>query len=183
MSIPIQFAQDLVVRKAFSAAGHSVLVYDYFLTLNDEILYIWNAPWTFVKVMFLVNRYGNLIGQTFIRLEEAGLLTNNSTKFCRSFVVITAIYMLLSSETIHILVLMRAWAIWGTGKRTTRVLIWSYIVYLLIQMAGALITVKGGHISWLLCFFRPCHSLKYVCSGRSFSVPRLRQGLLWGHAK
>jgi hypothetical protein len=45
-------------------------------------MYIWNAPWTLVKVMFLINRYGNLLGQTFVLLEEAGLLTNNSQEVC-----------------------------------------------------------------------------------------------------
>ena len=50
-----------------------------------QISYIWDAPWTVVKVMFLINRYGNLIGQTFIRLEEAGILANNSRSVCCSF--------------------------------------------------------------------------------------------------
>jgi len=120
MSLPAEFAQDLWVRKyviyhaiispshllnsssrTLSAAGHTLLVYDYFLSLNDEvssclapwcilletfswfqISYIWNTPWTIVKVIFLINRYGNLIGQTFILLEEADLLTNDSQEVC-----------------------------------------------------------------------------------------------------
>ncbi|OAX36205.1 hypothetical protein K503DRAFT_320847 [Rhizopogon vinicolor AM-OR11-026] len=147
MSVPLQFAEDLWVRGAFSAAGHTVLVFDYFLTINDEVLYIWNAPWSFVKVMFLVNRYGNLLGQTFIRVEEAGLLTHNSQSFCRYFTLITAIHMLMCTESIHILVLSRAWAIWGTGRRTTKILIWSYMIYFVIQLAGALLATKGGNIA------------------------------------
>jgi hypothetical protein len=50
-----------------------------------QLCYIWNRPWTVVKVMFLINRYGNLIVQTFIRLEEAGFLSHNSQVVCRSF--------------------------------------------------------------------------------------------------
>ena len=42
---------------------------------------------------------------------------------------------------------MRAWAIWGTGKRTLQILIWSYVIYLVIQLAGVLWTLKGGHPS------------------------------------
>ncbi|OJA17249.1 hypothetical protein AZE42_12567, partial [Rhizopogon vesiculosus] len=89
MPIPVQFAQDLWVRLAFTTAGHTFLVYDYFLTLDDEISYIWNSPWTVVKVLFLVNRYGNLVVQTYIRLEEAGLLAHNSESFCLSFALLT----------------------------------------------------------------------------------------------
>lgn len=51
-----------------------------------------------------------------------------------------------------VLVLMRAWAIWGTGKRTSQVLLWSYVIYFIIQLAGALWTVKGGHIGQSCCF-------------------------------
>ncbi|KAG1735943.1 uncharacterized protein EDB91DRAFT_546555 [Suillus paluster] len=145
MPLSLEFMQDLWVRKSFSAAGHTLLVYDYFLTLENEIWYIWNAPWTVVKVLFLLNRYGNLIGQTFIRLEEAGLLTHNSQAFCHHFAVATTCFMFLSAETIHILVLMRAWAIWGTRKRVTKILIWSYLSYALIMMGSSVYSVNAGH--------------------------------------
>ncbi|OAX36206.1 hypothetical protein K503DRAFT_320748 [Rhizopogon vinicolor AM-OR11-026] len=165
MSVPLQFAEALWVRRAFSAAGHTVLVFDYFLTINDEILYIWNAPRSFVKVMFLFNRYGNLLGQTFIRLEEAGLLTHNSQSFCGYFTLITAIYMLMCTESIHILVLLRGRAIWGTGRRTTTILICSYTIYFVIQLAGALLASKGGHIGLPGCLLRFSYSLKWLCPG------------------
>lgn len=80
-----EFMQDVWVRKVLSTTGHTLLVYDYFLTLKNEAEYIWNCPWTVVKVMFLINRYGNLIGQTFIRLEEAGLLSHGSQVVCCNF--------------------------------------------------------------------------------------------------
>ncbi|OJA10983.1 hypothetical protein AZE42_09310 [Rhizopogon vesiculosus] len=102
MSLPVSFAAAIWVRTTFSSAGFTLLVYDYVLTLRDEVTYIWNAPWTVVKVMFFINRYGNLAGQTFISLEESGLLTDNSQSFCRKFALITTIFMLLSSESIHI---------------------------------------------------------------------------------
>jgi hypothetical protein len=35
--------------------------------------------------MFLVNRYGNLVGQTFIRLEEAGILADGTRSVSCSF--------------------------------------------------------------------------------------------------
>ena len=37
-----------------------------------QVEYIWEAPWTTVKAGFLLNRYGNLVGQTVITLEEIG---------------------------------------------------------------------------------------------------------------
>ncbi|KAJ8591431.1 hypothetical protein M405DRAFT_932167 [Rhizopogon salebrosus TDB-379] len=151
MSLPVQFAQDIWVRKAFSAAGHTLLVYDYFLTLGDEVSYIWNAPWKVVKVLFLINRYGNLLGQTFIRLEEAGLLTNNSQSFCTTFGSITTYFMILSMELTHsagMLVLMRAWAIWGTQKRIMKIFIAGYMASFIVLLVGATYGFKVAHVHY-----------------------------------
>ncbi|KAG2364681.1 hypothetical protein BDR07DRAFT_771309 [Suillus spraguei] len=149
MSLSPQFMKSLWVRKSFSAAGHTLLVYDYILTFRDEFVYIWNAPWTTVKVFFLLNRYGNLIGQTVIRLEEAGLLAHDSQKFCQCFAVFTTCFMFVSIESIHILVLVRAWAIWGTQKRVKNILAWSYVGYVATLLVSSAYSVHAGNIQYL----------------------------------
>ncbi|KAG1783406.1 hypothetical protein EV702DRAFT_1041083 [Suillus placidus] len=143
-----EFMQDLWVRKTFSTIGYTLLVYDYLLTLEDETCYIWNRPWTGVKVMFLINRYGNLIGQTVIQLEEAGLLSHGSQVFCHRFALFSSCFMVLSTESIHIIVLMRAWAIWGTQKRMTNILIWIYVSYVLVLMGMVTYSVTTDHIQF-----------------------------------
>ncbi|KAG2057565.1 hypothetical protein BDR06DRAFT_184789 [Suillus hirtellus] len=135
------FFYDIWVRKALSATGHTVLIYDHLLTFHDEIQYIWNAPWTIVKVMFLINRYGNLVGQTAIRLEEAGFLAHDSELFCHRFAIVTNYFMLLSSESIHLLVLIRAWAIWGTRERIIKIMVGTYVFYVLALLG---ITTLGS---------------------------------------
>ncbi|KAG1857380.1 hypothetical protein DFJ58DRAFT_840669 [Suillus subalutaceus] len=149
MSLSPQFMESLWVRKSFSAAGHTLLVYDYLLTFRDEFVYIWDAPWTIVKILFLLNRYGNLIGQTVVRLEEAGLLAHDSQKFCQCFAIFTSCFMFLSVESIHILVLVRAWAIWGTQKRVTNILAWSYVIYVVTLLASTSYSLYAGNIQYL----------------------------------
>ncbi|KAG2149918.1 hypothetical protein BD769DRAFT_366135 [Suillus cothurnatus] len=159
------FMEGLWVRKSFSAAGHTLLVYDYLLTFRDEFVYVWNAPWTAVKVLFLLNRYGNLMGQTFIGLEEAGLLAHDSQEFCRRFAIFTTCFMYLSTESIHILVLVRAWAIWGTRKRVTKILAWSYVCYILMLLTGSAHNLSAKKMRFLfLDVIRVCVTTmpKYV---------------------
>ncbi|KAG2116169.1 hypothetical protein DEU56DRAFT_173519 [Suillus clintonianus] len=150
------FMEDLWVRQIFSAVGHTLLVYDYFLTLKDETRYIWNSPWTVVKALFLINRYGNLLGQTVIRLEEAGLFTNSSQTFCNHFAFFTSCFTILSTESIHILVLIRARAIWGTQKCLTNILIWSYVSYVLVLIGTGTYGVLANHGLPPHCFSFSC---------------------------
>ncbi|OAX30996.1 hypothetical protein K503DRAFT_777896, partial [Rhizopogon vinicolor AM-OR11-026] len=110
------------------------------------ISYIWNSPWTVVKVLFLVNRYGNLVVQTYIRLEEAGLLAHHSKSFCLSFALLTSYFLILSSASIHILVLVRASAIWGTRKRVTQILIMGYMGYVLMLIGGTTYGINNKQV-------------------------------------
>ncbi|KAG1907902.1 uncharacterized protein F5891DRAFT_997744 [Suillus fuscotomentosus] len=146
MPLSLQFLEDVWVRRSFSAAGHTLLVYDYLLTFTEEFIYIWKAPWTVMKIMFLLSRYGNLIGQTTIRLEEAGLLAHDSQKFCRGFSIFSTCFTLVSVESIHILVLLRAWAIWGTRRRVTNIFAWSYVGCIVVLMVSSVYGLYTGNI-------------------------------------
>ncbi|KAF9237053.1 hypothetical protein BU15DRAFT_63435 [Melanogaster broomeanus] len=154
MSVPSEFLNSLFIRKSLFLAGNSLLVHDYLLTFSREVRtsltlsrmlskrkrfkveYVWEAPWTIIKATFLLNRYGNLIGQSVIALEEMGVLSHGSQKsmiqFCATFNLVAGVVVILSTELIHILVLMRAWAIWGCTYRVAVWLILLYVLYILV---------------------------------------------------
>jgi hypothetical protein len=57
-------AAGYVVRDTFFLPGpgagsdeRQVLLYDHVLTLGDEVKYIWSAPTTLAKILFLTLRY------------------------------------------------------------------------------------------------------------------------------
>ncbi|KAF9244454.1 hypothetical protein BU15DRAFT_59247 [Melanogaster broomeanus] len=135
MSVPPEFSNSLLIRKSLFFAGHSLLVYDYLLTFSRErfkVEYVWGAPWTVVKATFLFNRYGNLVGQSIIVLEETGGLSHGSKEICGRFNLFAGIFVIFPAASIHILVLMRSWAIWGCTYRLAVLLILSYVVYTLV---------------------------------------------------
>ncbi|KAF9233749.1 hypothetical protein BU15DRAFT_66319 [Melanogaster broomeanus] len=135
MSVPSELLNSLFIRRSLFFAGYSLLVHDYLLTFFRErfkVEYVWGAPWTVVKATFLLNRYGNLIGQSVVALEETGNLSHGSEEFCTGFGLFSATFMILSTESIHILVLMRAWAIWGCTYCVAVWMILLYVVYVLV---------------------------------------------------
>ncbi|KAH7919258.1 hypothetical protein BV22DRAFT_1133965 [Leucogyrophana mollusca] len=136
MSIsPVLFAESLWIRKCFIASSRGFLFYDYFLTLDDEIQYIWNAPWGVVKITYLLNRYGSILGNVVIGLEEFEIVGHGLPTFCSSFRLFSTVFAVLAVESIHILVLMRAWAIWGCQRTVAvwlGVLYGIYVVFLIV---------------------------------------------------
>ncbi|KAI5116513.1 hypothetical protein M0805_001868 [Coniferiporia weirii] len=47
-------------------ASFSLIAYDIFITIDQEIEYIWKARWSFGKIVFIINRYLNLIVKTCV---------------------------------------------------------------------------------------------------------------------
>ncbi|KAG9313156.1 hypothetical protein JVU11DRAFT_6606 [Chiua virens] len=129
MSVPPVFLSHLLIRKSVAFAGNTLLLYDYFLTLPLEVSYIWKSPWSLVKVLFLVNRYGNLVGQTVVMLEETGFLSHGLQQFCGAFQLYSAILAILSGESIRFLVVLRACAILRIKRSIAVLLNALYVIY------------------------------------------------------
>ncbi|KAG9308826.1 hypothetical protein JVU11DRAFT_11456 [Chiua virens] len=123
---------SLFVRRLLAVGGQSLLLYDYFLTFPHELDHVWHAKWSTVKAVFLVNRYGILVGQFLYTLQEVNLFVSSSDKFCLYFGWFTALFGVFSGETIQVLVILRAWPIWGCTRPVAITLISTYIVYFTI---------------------------------------------------
>lgn len=106
------FLWDVQLQRCSVIGGFGLLVYDYLLTFDDEIQYIWNSPWTPVKIVYLLNRYGVLLGQTIVCAQEVGAF-EVSQRACEIYAIFLGVHIVLSLETGHILVILRAWVIWG----------------------------------------------------------------------
>ncbi|KAI9566207.1 hypothetical protein HD554DRAFT_2118344 [Boletus coccyginus] len=141
---PQSLIQDEWVKKTLGLAGYTCLVYDHTLTFDKEVEFIWGGSWTFTKTFFLFNRYGNLICQTIIQIViHSGWLVNESAECYGKFNVFTSAFMNSSEESVHILVLLRAWALWGCQRRVAAVLICSYLACLLVRLVGVFFGMKS----------------------------------------
>ncbi|KAH9971820.1 hypothetical protein BGW80DRAFT_1460272 [Lactifluus volemus] len=67
--------KDVILAEHYiSAAAVAMLVYDYLLTVGDEIRYIWKPPTTNVKVFYLLLRYGVVIAEIMCCQALSGLV-------------------------------------------------------------------------------------------------------------
>ncbi|KIM62517.1 hypothetical protein SCLCIDRAFT_805141 [Scleroderma citrinum Foug A] len=138
------FLHDLWLARVSVAAGYTLLWYDYFLTIGDEIEYIWNSPRTAVKFLYLLHRYGTLFGHTVVGIQETGLVSG-SLHFCEGYAIWLGIYLVFSLEVAHNLVFLRAWVLWVGNGYMIRSLVVGYIVVLISVVAG--ITNSQGSLN------------------------------------
>ncbi|KAH7911668.1 hypothetical protein BJ138DRAFT_888679 [Hygrophoropsis aurantiaca] len=130
-----------------------VLLWDYFLTLDDEVdfsalflfwtlvltavnqvTYVWSSRRSTVKFLILFNRYGNILAQSLFLAQSIGLLDIQFSS-CLIFACVKASSHFLSFSSVHILVLMRAWVLCGRGRKMNMVLITAFLFYFFFNVA------------------------------------------------
>ncbi|KAJ8087899.1 hypothetical protein PM082_013450 [Marasmius tenuissimus] len=100
----------------FERAALVILIYDYFLTLGDEILYVWTkSRWNLSTVLFFVVRY-----LVFI---PAGIAYNGHTsnsipmEDCQAWTNATAYSEVGMVVIIELVLGLRVWALWDRNKK------------------------------------------------------------------
>jgi hypothetical protein len=53
----VQFGNDIMAVKYYTTAALTLYMYDFLLTLPDEVKYIWQGRKTWMFYVFLINRY------------------------------------------------------------------------------------------------------------------------------
>ncbi|EIM88292.1 uncharacterized protein STEHIDRAFT_120484 [Stereum hirsutum FP-91666 SS1] len=123
---------DLWVTRLFTISGYGLLVFDYLLTLSDEVAYIWPSRWSPVKIIYLANRYGNLSMLGLMTWHIAGDLYSEASYFCFVATLVTNMGMLLSFASIRVLILLRAWALWIHRRHVLAAILVLFLSYSIV---------------------------------------------------
>ncbi|KAF8599788.1 hypothetical protein BDV93DRAFT_609081 [Ceratobasidium sp. AG-I] len=115
-----------------SAAGYVLLLYDYFLTLPDEVRLIWPTDWSLVKILFLINRYTVPVFLTINSWEMTGFSGPSSdtdpADVCRRWVPIEGYAEIASLGISNFLLLLRVHALYGRSRKVLIILCIFYIL-------------------------------------------------------
>ncbi|KAN0093159.1 hypothetical protein V8E55_003943 [Tylopilus felleus] len=141
----VTLLQDAFVLRAVAYGSYALLVWDYFLTLDDEMAYIWASRPSIVKYLFIGNRYINLFTQPFYLGQLAGTLPLDSTAACLAFSWAFALSRLWSYDSVHLLVLLRVWILYGRTLGITVALLVQFILYLGASIAFLLHLMSAMH--------------------------------------
>ncbi|KAJ7677055.1 hypothetical protein DFH06DRAFT_1429128 [Mycena polygramma] len=130
--------QNVFTTRYVSAAGVVVLLYDHLLTFDDEVEYIWKAPASLEKTLFLLLRYIVPLFVTAQTVTRSGLsvitMSDYVCKVWTSFSTYAGWFSILIS---NLLVLQR---IWATLPRGHPLISWSLAFFVVMQLAGLGVT-------------------------------------------
>ncbi|TFK34971.1 hypothetical protein BDQ12DRAFT_760853 [Crucibulum laeve] len=98
-------------------ASIAILIFDYFLTLDLEILYIWPSRWSGMKCMFLITRYLPIF-ESALLLSQQIQVSHTPFLIIRIFLNVSWIVLILVGIVIaEIILSMRTWAVWGKDRK------------------------------------------------------------------
>ncbi|KAF8348525.1 hypothetical protein F5887DRAFT_950459 [Amanita rubescens] len=131
LDIPTLVQHQFYLRFADTAAL-SMLVYDYLLTFDLEVNYVWGSRWTFVKLLYLVVRY-----MPFVTMASVFLLDvpGPTVEDCLSITRAYAIMITFDTGFGEIILTLRTWAICGRRFRMGM----GFLFFFLIKTAIAYI--------------------------------------------
>ncbi|KAJ7584804.1 hypothetical protein C8J56DRAFT_949088 [Mycena floridula] len=125
------FLQSVIIRTETATA--TILIYDYFCTLDQEIKYVWSRPWGFSTILFLLNRYPPFV-DTMLLLSSK--FTQNSITKCHSVTACITWMAFLGIIVSEVILMLRTYAIW---RRRSILILFSSMTVVTIVISGVCI--------------------------------------------
>ncbi|KZT37381.1 hypothetical protein SISSUDRAFT_1062842 [Sistotremastrum suecicum HHB10207 ss-3] len=120
---------QMSVSRNMAYSGFTVMIYDWVLTLPDEIKLIWPARWSTVRVIFLVNRYLLPLLLSVDIYVWGGFDLKLTPEFCKVWVTLESFVIISFFASLHWIVAMRAWALWGRSQLMGSAILTAFILY------------------------------------------------------
>ncbi|KAJ7133889.1 hypothetical protein C8R43DRAFT_1205742 [Mycena crocata] len=93
----------------------TILVYELFTSLDDEVARVWSLKWRLPKILFMLNRY--VIRAMLVALWILSDFPGTSAEFCRIYSYWQMAPLRLAILAAQALVVIRVWAIYNNSRR------------------------------------------------------------------
>lgn len=137
-------AFNVYASRYASIAGYVLMLYDHTLTFDEEVRFIWAAPWTLPKTLFLIIRYF-VPAFVVIHLCQLTGLNTFSDMFCKVWFNISACMGIITIAIGNFLALMHIWNLW---ERDGRLMVLTSCLFVATQIANIIcLTFSLVHIT------------------------------------
>jgi len=108
--------RDVTQTRYTLAAAAAIIFYDWILTLDSEMRLIWPARRSVVKTIFLINRYCVPIIIGWANYAWSGRATWFKHISCEAYLLLDSSLILLFFASLHYIISLRAWTLYGRDK-------------------------------------------------------------------
>jgi len=123
-------------------------VYDYFLTLKQEISYVWSCPRSIGLALFYISRYLIFIDQPLMLYVELPAAAARSPRACSALSSLSIVSMMVGFMSSQAIITLRTCAMWGRrlwvlvilGTLTT--ITFGFSLYTMVSVARSIISVN-----------------------------------------
>ncbi|KAJ7157381.1 hypothetical protein C8R46DRAFT_1114328 [Mycena filopes] len=125
----------------------SLTVYEWVITLDEEMKYFWTGTWGMSRILFLVNRYLNPI--ISILALVCFSLPNPSIPFCKRGIETLFVLSIVALGVVQAMLVVRVWYLFSQSRLTRMAMIASFALTNIISLyfavrAGIELNVTGN---------------------------------------
>jgi len=139
-----EFQTERNLNASFALISLTILFYDYGLTAHDEIRAYWGTRMTWASVLFYLNRYVSMIGNTVPIVMGNFWTTRNydphKVQACRALQTYHQYFSIVAQIFVAAMLIMRTYALY---ERSRRILIFTTGIALAAVVVGAYILCSG----------------------------------------
>jgi len=128
------------IDRSCNASALTLYVWEFFLTLPDEVEYFWGAPWTFIKFLFFVNRYFTLLLVIIMALFD--LNVHPTKDICFAWATFAIFAGISSAFVVEVILQVRLYALYRQNKTIILVVSTLFVVQITTMITIALSKLK-----------------------------------------
>jgi hypothetical protein len=129
--------------KCLTVGLFALMLYEYVITLDDEVKHFWKRPFKITHYLFLFNRYFPIL----IVMMDILLLfiLNPSLDFCRISIPIILFLTLLSTGIIQAILITRVWFLYPGATILRFIVVFTFVITKSMALAFLYISANQHH--------------------------------------
>ncbi|KAJ6589278.1 hypothetical protein B0H19DRAFT_1103488 [Mycena capillaripes] len=130
----------------FNLISFTMLFYDYFLTLSLEISRYWGPPLKFPAILFFANRYGTLLGNIPVVIQNFWTTESTPHKImiCQHLETYHQYFIIVTQILVGLMLLLRTYALYERSKPVLAFMIFVAVASIAVAIWSVLTGKAGG---------------------------------------
>ncbi|KAF9442950.1 hypothetical protein P691DRAFT_779143, partial [Macrolepiota fuliginosa MF-IS2] len=100
--------------KNLTIASMVIMIFDWLLTFEMEVSYIWKAPWNVMKILYILSRYTPFVDVTILVFFESG--DGLTVETCRKLYLCAAGMYYVGMGIASLIFTLRTWVVWDRDR-------------------------------------------------------------------